>query len=77
MRRNADQGDKLMAGRSGSTFKKREKEMARVNKQREKLAKRLERKGTTIDEQFALAVKEAEAGPPAYTGEDGDHISDT
>lgn len=33
-----------MAGRSHSTFKKRQKEMARVEKQREKAAKRLQKK---------------------------------
>jgi len=33
-----------MAGRSGDTFKKRQKEVARAEKHREKLAKRLERK---------------------------------
>jgi hypothetical protein len=33
-----------MAGQSRTTFKKRQKEMARVEKQREKAAKRLEKK---------------------------------
>jgi hypothetical protein len=33
-----------MAGRSNTTLKKRQKEMARAEKQREKFAKRLERK---------------------------------
>lgn len=33
-----------MAARSHTTFKKRQKEMARAEKQREKTAKRLERK---------------------------------
>jgi len=45
-----------MAGRSGDTFKKRQKEVARAEKHREKLAKRLERKqhkgegGEMVDE---------------------------
>ena len=45
-----------MAGRSGDTFKKRQKEVARAEKHREKLAKRLERKqhkgegGDMVDE---------------------------
>ncbi len=45
-----------MAGRSGDTFKKRQKEVARAEKHREKLAKRLERKqhkgegGDLVDE---------------------------
>ena len=33
-----------MAGRSGDTFKKRQKEVARAEKQREKIAQRLQRK---------------------------------
>jgi len=33
-----------MAGRSRATFKKRQKELARVEKQRDKAARRLERK---------------------------------
>ncbi|HEU5022686.1 MAG TPA: hypothetical protein VFT60_12375 [Bryobacteraceae bacterium] len=33
-----------MAGRSGSSFQKRQKEMARVEKQREKFARRLAKK---------------------------------
>jgi hypothetical protein len=33
-----------MAGRSGDTFKKRQKEVASAEKHREKLARRLERK---------------------------------
>ena len=33
-----------MAGRSSSTYKKRQKELARQEKQREKIAKRAERK---------------------------------
>ena len=33
-----------MAGRSGDAFKKRQKEVARAEKHREKLARRLERK---------------------------------
>jgi hypothetical protein len=33
-----------VAGRSGDTFKKRQKEVARAEKHREKLARRLERK---------------------------------
>jgi hypothetical protein len=34
----------LMGMRSGTTFKKRQKEIARMEKQRDKIAKRLERK---------------------------------
>ena len=33
-----------MAGRTGDTFKKRQKEVARAEKQREKIARRMERK---------------------------------
>jgi hypothetical protein len=35
-------GENLMAGRSHSTFKKRQKELARVEKQRDKAEKRLQ-----------------------------------
>ena len=40
-----------MAGRSNTTLKKRQKEMARAEKQREKMAKRLDRsKGILTDQ---------------------------
>jgi len=35
-----------MAGRSGSSFQKRQKELARVEKQREKFARRVAKKST-------------------------------
>jgi len=41
-----------MAGQSGTTFKKRQKELARQDRQREKIAKRLQRK---LDRQAARA----------------------
>jgi hypothetical protein len=49
-----------MAGRSNTTLKKRQKEMARAEKQREKFAKRLDK-------------KKGEPGDPTdeITGEDG------
>ena len=37
-------GKEHMAGRTGDTFKKRQKEVARAEKAKEKLARRLERK---------------------------------
>jgi hypothetical protein len=43
----------LMSMRSGTTFKKRQKEIARMEKQRDKFAKRMQRK------------TEKAAGPPA------------
>jgi hypothetical protein len=63
-----------MAGRSSTTFKKRQKELARQDKQREKAAKREQRKqhkllhgpddGTYIPEDdpfsFGLPIAEAE-----------------
>jgi hypothetical protein len=39
-----NQGERYMAGRSSTTFKKRQKELARQDKQREKAAKREQRK---------------------------------
>jgi hypothetical protein len=38
-----------MAGRTGDTFKKRQKEVARAEKAKEKLARRLERKSQKRD----------------------------
>ena len=47
-----------MAGRSSTTLKKRQKEMARAEKQREKFAKRLERKSVPLGEQPNEAIEE-------------------
>jgi hypothetical protein len=60
-------GGGIMAGRSGDTFKKRQKEVARAEKHREKLAKRLERKhqarqGPETDE-GSLAGQQSEDAP--------------
>jgi hypothetical protein len=44
-----------MAGRSGDTFKKRQKEVARAEKHREKLARRLERKQHKGEPGFGLS----------------------
>jgi hypothetical protein len=61
-----------MAGRSSTTFKKRQKELARQDKQREKAAKREQRKQhklihgpddgtyTPEDDPFGLAMDEAD-----------------
>jgi hypothetical protein len=49
-----------MAGRSNTTLKKRQKEMARAEKQREKFAKRLERKKGEPGDQIDGASEEAE-----------------
>ena len=59
-----------MAGRSSTTLKKRQKEMARAEKQREKFAKRLEKKkgGLTHEITGEDGVEEsatAEAAAPA------------
>jgi hypothetical protein len=61
-----------MAGRSGDTFKKRQKEVARAEKHREKLARRLERKqqkqspdgesGTVAEELSEDAPQSEESG---------------
>ncbi len=40
-----------MAGRTGTSLQKRQKEMARAEKQREKFAKRIERKKEPLAEQ--------------------------
>lgn len=49
-----------MASRSHTTFKKRQKELARVEKQRDKAAKRMQRKeGERTPEQPELTLEEA------------------
>jgi hypothetical protein len=49
-----------MAARSHTTFKKRQKEMARTDKRREKDAKRLERKeGKTSQGPEVISLEEA------------------
>lgn len=64
-----------MAGRSSTTFKKRQKELARQDKQREKAARREQRKqykllhgpddGTYIPEEDPFGFNP----PPAHAGE--------
>ena len=49
-----------MAGRSNTTLKKRQKEMARAEKQREKFAKRLERKKGEPGDQIDGAPEDGE-----------------
>ena len=51
--------NKSMATRSRTTFQKRQKEMARAEKQREKAAKRLQRKETPRGEQVEMTLEEA------------------
>ena len=48
-----------MGARSRTTFKKRQKEMARAEKQREKAAKRLERKDTIKAPEPEVTLEEA------------------
>jgi hypothetical protein len=54
-----------MAGRSNTTLKKRQKEMARAEKQREKFAKRIERKKGDTGEQPDIALEEVAAESPS------------
>jgi hypothetical protein len=48
-----------MASRSHTTFKKRQKELARVEKQRDKVAKRLQRKDEERPPEPELTLEEA------------------
>jgi len=48
-----------MASRSHTTFKKRQKELARVEKQRDKAAKRLQRKDEERTPEPELTLEEA------------------
>jgi len=50
-----------MAGQSRTTFKKRQKEMARMEKQRDKAAKRLENKKDGPSEPEIMSLEEANA----------------
>ena len=54
-----------MASRSRTTFKKRQKELARMEKQRDKAAKRMQRKTM---KQSGLASLDPETGEPVETG---------
>ncbi len=54
-----------MAGRSNTTLKKRQKEMARAEKQREKMAKRLDRSRGILTDQ----PDELEASDETVEGE--------
>jgi hypothetical protein len=68
-----------MAGRSSTTFKKRQKELARQDKQREKAAKREQRKqhklihgpddGTYIPEEDPFALTALDRIPEGEAGE--------
>lgn len=49
-----------MATRSRTTFKKRQKEMARAEKQREKVAKRMQRKEEERPPEPEVTLEEAE-----------------
>ena len=48
-----------MATRSQTTFKKRQKEIARVDKQREKMEKRIERKDRETAPEPEVSLEEA------------------
>ena len=48
-----------MAGQSRTTFKKRQKEMARMEKQRDKAAKRLEKKNESREPEPEMTLEEA------------------
>jgi len=48
-----------MASRSHTTFKKRQKELARVEKQRDKTAKRMQRKDGERDPEAEMTLEEA------------------
>jgi hypothetical protein len=68
-----------MAGRSGDTFKKRQKEVARAEKHREKLARRMERKHNKQSPESAEGSVDAtenaadsEDGPVASQPEGGE-----
>ncbi len=64
-----------MATRSRTTFNKRQKEAARMEKSRDKQAKRLERKkeekpGSTGEDDFVLSPLEEDLDLPAFSSAD-------
>jgi hypothetical protein len=68
-----------MATRTRTSFQKRQKELARVEKQRDKAAKRLQRKleGPKPEEPDDLLMEGGVAADGDRHGEDGDHSGDS
>jgi len=64
-----------MATRTRTSFQKRQKELARVEKQRDKAAKRLQRKleGPKPEEPDDLLMEGGVAAGGDHPGENGDH----
>jgi hypothetical protein len=64
-----------MATRTRTSFQKRQKELARVEKQRDKAAKRLQRKleGPKPEEPDELLMEGGVAADGDHPGENGDH----
>ncbi|MGA3240914.1 MAG: hypothetical protein ABSG03_31985 [Bryobacteraceae bacterium] len=64
-----------MATRTRTSFQKRQKELARVEKQRDKAAKRLQRKleGPKPEEPDDLLMEGGVAADGDHPGENGDH----
>jgi hypothetical protein len=68
-----------MATRTRTSFQKRQKELARVEKQRDKAAKRLQRKleGPKPDEPDDLLMEGGVAVEGDHPGEEGDHAGES
>jgi hypothetical protein len=68
-----------MATRTRTSFQKRQKELARVEKQRDKAAKRLQRKleGPKPEEPDDLLMEGGVAVDSDHPGENGDHPSES
>ena len=68
-----------MATRTRTSFQKRQKELARVEKQRDKAAKRLQRKleGPQPEEPDDLLMEGGVAVDGDHPGENGDHPGDS
>jgi hypothetical protein len=68
-----------MATRTRTSFQKRQKELARVEKQRDKAAKRLQRKleGPKPEETDEMLMEGGVAVDSDHPGEDGDHPGDS
>ena len=62
-----------MGMRSGTTFKKRQKELARMEKQRDKAARRVQRKAEKLSGDSPIMPSD-ELGEPPETGEPLDAV---
>jgi len=71
----ADQELILMGMRSGTTFKKRQKEIARMEKQRDKAARRIQRKAEKLNGDSSTSDEESLLGESGEPNGESDDVS--